>query len=154
MRKIVSSAIALIATLVAISTPAAAWDNTTPDVIKSPKNSIRDIILAIDNSLSGGSRLLYAVPASYDLYMTKICSTIVSSSSKVVRVFNTPPSESAALIFTNSNGTHCLNFEANPILMPPGTHFSIDTDILSGALLYNNTSMWGILVPTNASNWN
>lgn len=137
-----------------MSAPALAWDNSVPDVIKSPKNSIRDIVVAIDNSLAGGARVMYVVPTSYDLYMTKICSTLLSSSSnKVVRVFNTPPGESAALLFTNSNGTHCMDFEANPVLMPPGTQFSIDTDLLSGAVIYNNTAMWGILIPKDPSNW-
>lgn len=121
--------------------------------IESPRNSIRDIILATDVSLAGGTRQLYQVPSIYDLYMTKITTTVISSVPKVVRLFNTPPGEHSALFHSGPNGIGALDFHANPVLLPPGTVFSLDTDILSGALQYHHTSVWGILLPTDPNNW-
>ncbi|MGE3387946.1 MAG: hypothetical protein AB7K41_14545 [Bdellovibrionales bacterium] len=130
-----------------------AWDNV-PGTIISPRNSIRDIVIAIDTSSASGTRQLYQVPAIYDLYITKICSTMISGSQKIVRIFNTPPGESSALIYTAGNGSFCQNWEANPILMAYSSVFAIDTDIMSGSINYHWTALYGVLVPKNSSNWN
>lgn len=126
-----------------------------PGSILSPLNTIRDIILAIDTSTVGGARQLYQVPSTYDLWLTKITSVFVCSTSpKIVRIYNKPPGENAALFHSSTNGpAQSLDFHANPVLLPPGTVFSLDTDLLTGQLTYHHTAVWGVLTLANPAYW-
>jgi hypothetical protein len=128
------------------------WNNTIGPIL-SPRNSIRDVILAIDTSTANGTRTLFTVPDAYDLYLTKLVATVVAPMPKIIRILNTPPGEHPALFHSAPNGFSGLDFHANPLLLAPKTVFALDTDILSGEMTYQQTTLWGVLIPTDPNNW-
>lgn len=120
-------------------------------------NSIRDVVVATDTSLVPNvERVIYTVPAIYDLYLTKItCSIILPNGSNAfINIFNKARGESDALFMTAGTGRSELDWSSNPMIFPPTTNFSIYIAQVTGPITYQNTQIWGILQPTNPNFWN